>query len=114
MMMVFLGDKFFKHLFDFAFTGFHSKFDRQGISGIDPDLIGGICDDPGFDPGLAFRAISFEDVGKRWSKLFQAVWNLHLTRIPVYSGVDFFQPEQSKYDIFRTEVCDKEIGGLVS
>jgi hypothetical protein len=54
MAMIFLGDKFFKCLLDFAFTGFHSKFNGQSISGTDPDFIEGVCDDPGFDSGLAF------------------------------------------------------------
>jgi hypothetical protein len=54
MALVFLGDEFFKRFLDLAFAGFHSKFGRQSISGTDPDFIEGICDDPGFDPGLAF------------------------------------------------------------
>jgi hypothetical protein len=73
MALVLLGDKFFKHLFGFALTGFHGKFGRQSIASTDPDFIRGVCDNPGFDSGSAFRAIGFEDVGRGWSKLFWAV-----------------------------------------
>jgi hypothetical protein len=89
--LVFLGDEFFKRFLNFAFTGFHSKFGRQSIVVTDPDFIEGVCDDPGFDPSLVFQAIGFENMGRRWSKLFWAVRNLYLTRIPVYSWVDFIQ-----------------------
>jgi hypothetical protein len=73
MALVFLRDKFFKCLFDFAFAGLFSEFGGQSVSGTDPDFIGGICDDLGFDPDLAFQVIGLEDMRRGWSKLFQAV-----------------------------------------
>jgi hypothetical protein len=58
--LIFLGDEFFKRFLDFAFTGFHSKFGRQSIAGTDSDFIGSVCDDSGFNPSSAFRAIGFD------------------------------------------------------
>jgi hypothetical protein len=55
-----LGDEFFKRFLNLAFTGFHGKFGRQGVTGTDPDFIGGVCDNSGFDPSSAFRAIGFK------------------------------------------------------
>jgi hypothetical protein len=52
--LVLLGDKFFKHFLDFAFIGFHGKFGRQSVAGTDPDFIGGVCNDSGFDLSSAF------------------------------------------------------------
>jgi hypothetical protein len=63
--LIFLRDKFFKRFLDFAFTGFYSKFGRQNISGTDPDFIGGVCDNTGFDPSSIFQAIGFEEMGRR-------------------------------------------------
>jgi hypothetical protein len=111
--LIFLGDEFFKCFLDFAFTSFHSKFGRQSITGTDPDFIGGVCDNTGFDSSSAFQAIGFEDMEKGWSKLFRAVRNLHLTRVPIDGWVDFLQPRNSEYNIFRTKICDEEIGGFV-
>jgi hypothetical protein len=54
MALIFLGDKFFKRLLDFAFTSFHGKFGGQSISSTDPDFIGDVCNDPSFDPGSMF------------------------------------------------------------
>jgi hypothetical protein len=51
---IFLGDKFFKRFLGFAFTSFHGEFGRQSVTGTNPDFIGGICDDTGFNPGLSF------------------------------------------------------------
>jgi hypothetical protein len=58
--LIFLGNKFFKRFLNLAFTGFHGKFSRQGVAGIDSDFIGGVCDDSSFDPSLSFRAIGFD------------------------------------------------------
>jgi hypothetical protein len=65
MAPIFLGDKFFKCFLDFAFTGFHGKFSRQSVASTDPDFIGGICDNTGFNLGSAFRAIGFEKIRRR-------------------------------------------------
>jgi hypothetical protein len=112
--LIFLGDKFCKHLLLFAFAGFCSKFSGEDITGTDPDFIRGVCNDTGFDPGSAFQAIGFEDMERGWSKLFRAIWNLYLARVPVYDGVDFLQPWQSQYNIFGTKISNKKIGWFVS
>jgi hypothetical protein len=88
MTLILLGYKFFEHFLEFAFTSFHGEFGRQSVSGTDPDFIGGICDNSGFDSSSAFQVIGFEDIERGWSKLFWAVQNLHLTRVPVYGRVN--------------------------
>jgi hypothetical protein len=112
--LILFGHKFCKRFLDFAFTSFHGKFDRQSVAGTDPDFIGGVCDDSGFNPSSAFQAIGFKDMERRWSKLFRAVRNLYLARVPVYGRVDFLQPWESEYNIFRTKICNEKIGRLVS
>jgi hypothetical protein len=64
MALIFLRNEFFKCFLGFAFTGFHSKFSEQSVTSTDPDFIRGVCNNTGFDPGLVFRAIGFEDIGR--------------------------------------------------